>query len=474
MNNEVKKFLDEVCGYIKYKGIHDEIKEELKMHIEELTESYKTHGFSENDAIKKSLTGMGNASEIGQKLNSQHKPQTEWSLIILTFIISAFGILVMYVSSKFENQAIPFTRYIIHIVMGTLVLFGVYFFDYTKMKKHSFKLYFSAVFLLIICMIAGTRYNGIKSYINLGIISLSVNPVAGMLFVASFCGFLDRYRDEGFAGIIKMILLGAFSMLFFMLQPSMSMVFILFIVYSVVLLRAISMKHFGGNSKIQMISVLSFGSVASVFSFIFVIIKNPHRINKMFMFFDNGARDPSGSGWIYVIADKLLKSSEPIGKAAPLPEGSPDWIMPSITTDFAFLNLITNFGLLAGAVLILIISVLIVRMFIISGKIKNSFGFYLSLSSCIMLAIQFVMNALMNFGLCPYSDISMPFISYGGTNFIINMIYVGIILSVWRKNNILIRTYRNITSKHKMITFSDNKLIIDFNDYPVDKDGNIC
>ena len=122
MNNEVKKFLDEVCGYIKYKGIHNEIKEELEMHIEELAESYKTRGLSEDEAIKRSIAGMGKASEIGQKLNTQHKPQTEWSLIILTFIISAFGILVMYVSSKFENQAIPFTRYIIHIAMGTVVL----------------------------------------------------------------------------------------------------------------------------------------------------------------------------------------------------------------------------------------------------------------------------------------------------------------------------------------------------------------
>ena len=55
MNNEVKKFLDEVCGYIKYKGIHNEIKEELEMHIEELAESYKTRGLSEDEAIKRSI-----------------------------------------------------------------------------------------------------------------------------------------------------------------------------------------------------------------------------------------------------------------------------------------------------------------------------------------------------------------------------------------------------------------------------------
>ena len=102
------------------------------------------------------------------------------------------------------------------------------------------------------------------------------------------------------------------------------------------------------------------------------------------------------------------------------------------------------------------------KMFITSNKIKNSFGFYLSLVSCVMLTVQFVINVLINFGLCPYIDVSLPFISYGGTNYLTNMIYVGLILSVWRKNNILPRTQRNFSTKEKMIMFVDNKLIIDF------------
>lgn len=462
MSKIIDGFITDVCSYIKYKGVHKEVKDELTLHIEELTESYINKGLPEDEAERKAISDMGNAAEIGEKLNKQHRPQTEWSLVVLTAVVSIFGILVMYVSSKFERYPVSFTKYILHVVLGIAVLATMYFADYIKLKKYPGILFFAGIFMLVFCLFFGREYNGVKNWIGIGSISISVNSVAGILFVTSFCGFLEKYQGEGFVGIVKTLLWGFCSMVFFIMQPSMSMVFILFVTYIVVLLRAISLNHFDGNKKIQMISILSFGGVSALLAFVFLLFKSPHRIDRMLMFWNNGAEDPSGSGWIYAMADKLLKSSSIIGEATPLSEGSIDWVMPSITTDFVLVNLINSFGWIVGIALILIIAIFIVRMFITSNKIKNSFGFYLSMISCVMLTAQFVISILMNLGLCPYIDVSLPFISYGGTNYIVNMIYVGLILSVWRKNNILAKSQRNINAKDKMITFIDNKLIIDF------------
>lgn len=463
MSKILDSFLCDVCSHIKYKGIHNEVKEELSQHIEELTDSYISKGLSKNEAVIKAVSDMGSASEIGQKLNKQHKPQTEWSLIFLTALVSMFGILVMYVSSSFENHPVSFAKHIVHVVLGAGVLIGMYFLDYTKLKKYPGIIFSSGILLLLFCSVYGLAYNGVRSWIRIGSVAISVNAVAGILFVTSFCGFLEKYQGQGFIGIAKMVLWGLASTLLFVMQPSMSMVLILFVAYAVVLLRAISLNHFAGNKKIQMISMLSIGGISALLAFVFVLIQSPHRIDRMLMFWNNGASDPSGGGWIYAMADKLLKASNLIGKATPLSEGSIDWVMPEITTDFALLNLINNFGWVAGIALLLVITVFIVRMFITSGKTKNSFGFYLSLISCVVLTAQFVINVLMNIGLCPYIAVSLPFISYGGTNYVSNMIYVGLILSVWRKNNVLPKTHRNISAREKIISFVDNKLIIDFN-----------
>lgn len=469
MSKIIDEFTCNVCSYIKHKEIHKEIKEELALHIDELADSYIHQGYSEDEAVKKAISDMGNADEIGERLNKQHKPQTEWSLIVLTAIVSIFGILIMYVSSNFENHPVSFSNHILHIVLGVAVLAGMYFVDYIKLKKHPGILFCVGVFMLVFCMFLGREYNGIINWIGIATISISVNSVAGILFVISFCGFMEKYQGEGCIGIIKMLLLGLVSMVTFAMQPSMSMVFILFIAYAVVLLRAISLNHFEGNKKIQMISINSLGIMSALVAFA-VLLQSPYRIERILMFWNKGASDPTGSGYIYALADRLLKSSNLIGKASTLAEGNIVWVMPSITTDFVLLNLINNFGWITGITLVLIIAIFIFRMFMTSHKIKNSFGFYLSLISCIMLTVQFVISVLMNLGLCPYIDVSLPFISYGGTNYIANMIYVGLILSVWRKNNILSRTQRNISSKEKLITFVDNKLIIDFN---VNKTKNV-
>jgi len=318
-------------------------------------------------------------------------------------------------------------------------------------------LYFASVFLLLFCMIFGTKVAG--RWIVIGGLSISVNAVAGILFVTAFCGFLEKYQGEGCLGIIKLMLWGIGSVVLFAMQPSMSMVFALFVAYAVLIIRAISLTHFNGNKKVQMLSVLSLGGILTLMALL-ALLSTPSRLQKLLSFWNKGVNDPTGMGWIFVMADKVLKSSNLLGKGTPLLEGRIDWVMPEITTDFVLLNLINNFGWLVGGVLVICIIAFIVKMFVTANKVKNSFGFYLSLAACVMLTVQFVINVLMNFGLCPYMDMSLPFISYGGTNYLTNIMYVGLILSVWRKNNLLPKAQRNV--KEKWITFVDNKLIIDF------------
>lgn len=462
MSKMTECFIDDVCSFIKAKAVHKEIREEISLHIEELKESYMEKGYSEEEAERKAVADMGKAEDIGERLNKQHKPQTEWSLIFLSAIISIFGILGMYVSSNFGNQPISFGRHIFHIVLGFATLISVYFIDYGKLKKHPSVLFGVGMFLMIMCKFFGTQYNGVQGWISIGNIAISINSIIGILFVVAFCGFLEKFQNEGFAGIFKIIVIGFSSMFIFVLQPSMSMVFILLVAYAVVLLRAVSLNHFGGNKKIQMISLISFGAISAILSVLFLIIQSPNRIQRLLVFWGNGVSDPLGDGWIYTIGHKLLNAANFIGKASPLSEGNIDYVMPAITTDFALINIIYNFGWLVGIALLITIAVFVFRMFRTSSKVKNSFGFYIALVSCVMLTIQFVISALMNLGLCPHMDVSLPFISYGGTNYITNMIYVGLILSVWRKNNILPQTYRKVNRKEKMITFADNKLIIDF------------
>lgn len=46
------------------------------------------------------ISAMGNSNEIGKRLNKQHKPKTEWSLIALTAVIAIIGGVVMFMDGR--------------------------------------------------------------------------------------------------------------------------------------------------------------------------------------------------------------------------------------------------------------------------------------------------------------------------------------------------------------------------------------
>ena len=87
---QIREFLENVCEQIKYKPIRNEISEELKDHIEENMEAYVLEGVQEKEAEEKAIEQMGNAEEIGKKLNKIHRPKLDWKLLIIVIAVLCF------------------------------------------------------------------------------------------------------------------------------------------------------------------------------------------------------------------------------------------------------------------------------------------------------------------------------------------------------------------------------------------------
>ncbi len=470
MKNLLEKYLNEVCSYIKCKDIHTDIKQELKSHIEELSEYHISNGLNENDAMEKAINAMGTSSDVGRKINEQHKPQINWLIIALTSVICLFGTAIIFICSKFDNDIISFGNYALYSIIGLAVLITTYFMEYTKLKKIPFILFGTGFIISFATIFLGNRINGTFNYFKVGSLVINISPFICLLFLISFSTLVDKYKAKGGLCILKLIIIGAITFIPFCVFPDISSLIILLISYIIILFVAISKEHFGGNKKIQTILFVSF-CLLSVFAItLILLIAQPHRLQKILTFFAGGYNDPQGSGWIMVMANKVLDASNWVGHSTPLPEGSLEYILPGITSEYALLNIISHFGIIAGVSLIIVIAILIIRLFITSHKINNSFGFYIAISISSFLSIQFILNILMNFNLIPFSAISMPFVSYGGSSYIVNMFLVGIILSIWRKNNIISSDGTPVQTIRNFISVENGKLIIDFN---VIKNNNI-
>lgn len=455
MNEKITAFLDEVCRHIKYKKIHEEIRAELTEHILENAENG-------NICIEEAILQMGNSVEIGERLNKEHKPQTEWSIIVLGAMISLIGGIIMYLSSKFEDfRAVNFGRYSICAVIGLIVLIALYFFDYTKLKKLSLPIYCTALLFFFAIKIFGNNGNSMM-YLRIGGIAIS-GEYAVFLFSIAFVGFIEKYRGQGGFAIIKLIILGVISVLPLMSLYNSSLIIVMMISYAVLTLTAIIRNHFGGSKKAQLISMGVLSTVGIGLIALYIVV-NSYLVGRISAFLARGQNDPGGYGWQQMLADKLLSLSNWFGKANTTGTWyGMNFYLPGVTSQYVLINVIATLGWAVGIALIIIVALFILRMFMTIRKVKTDYGFYLSLSACVILSAQFIINILMNFGLLPVTSINMPFVSYGGTGYIISMALVGIILSVWRRNNLVSNIKTPLQKRINRIKFQDGKLTINFN-----------
>jgi len=448
MRDRIKEFLDEVCFHIRAKAAHKEIRAELVGHIEEMESS----GMMLDEAV----LSMGDCAEIGQKLDKQHRPQTEWSLIGLVAFIAAIGVAMMFGVNV--PSYVNVGRYFVWAVIGFGIAAGIMFFDYTKLKKFALPLYLLAVIFLIIGFFGNTFAAGVMR-VRIGTITMP--PALSIIpFILAFVGFMDKFRGEGLWGIVKLLFFGAISVFMLILVPNTAFALTLLTCYAVLLFTAVARGHFEGSKKAQ-IFLLSGVALALVMLVAIIILTAELWTQRRLLGFIIPSSDPYGMGWIYYHLSNVLSQAQLWGVGADVVSHTSYYAMPSAVSEFALANVIITFGWSVGIALVAAIAVLIARMFMVTRKVRNDFGFYITLSAYAVLAMQFVMNVLMNFGLFPMVGIGLPFVSFTGSMYVMNMVLVGLILSVWRKNNILRATGKQAeNSKTPLFEYADGKLIV--------------
>lgn len=106
---------------------------------------------------------------------------------------------------------------------------------------------------------------------------------------------------------------------------------------------------------------------------------------------------------------------------AGLGEGALKYYTPDIHTDFVFALIAEELGVF-GCLLVLLCFTHLLFIFLLYSHDQ-----YIAVS-CLSLLVQFFIHALSNLGLIPSKGFTLPFIGYGGSNMLVNMCYLGLIL----------------------------------------------
>jgi len=174
--------------------------------------------------------------------------------------------------------------------------------------------------------------------------------------------------------------------------------------------------------------LIALGSAAAVAALPLLVYKGAYRIERLFAFLDPWG-NYRGAG--YHIVQSLLAFGSGgvwgrglgggVQKLLYLPEPHTDFILSVIGEEFGF----------AGVMLVIILFGALVWCGLqVALNAGDLFGTYLALGITFLIGLQVVINMNVVLGLMPTKGTTLPFISYGGTSLVMNLLSIGILVGI--------------------------------------------
>ncbi|MFE0507494.1 FtsW/RodA/SpoVE family cell cycle protein [Peribacillus butanolivorans] len=358
------------------------------------------------------------------------------TLLLLLFITSCIAIYTAQEFGQYEGNFL--FRQVSWYFIGFGMILGVMYLDSEQIFRLNWFIYSLSLFLLIALILSpesiAREINGAKSWFQIPGIG-SIQPAEFTKISLIIClsyliqkhhnKYVDKTLKTDFILLIKMGAATLLPILLIMKQPDLGTSLVLMCIFiGILFVSGISWRIIG---VIFIICVLI---ASGVFYLVFL---NPEllqlmgiktfQLGRIYAWIDPESYQ-SGEGY------NLTKALLAIGSGAFYGYRGDGVYVPEAHTDFIFSVIASKFGFLGSSILITIYFLLISSMVKLAIDVKNSFESYLCAGAVSMIFFHIFENIGMNIGLLPITGIPLPFISYGGSSLMGNMLAMGLIFSI--------------------------------------------
>lgn len=347
----------------------------------------------------------------------------DWVLFILAIFLSIFGIVMIYSATRTTHSNVNVIVQSFALIMGTAAMLFVCFFDYEQLKNLIKPVFLFAVAMLVLVLFFGVSGDwGAQSWIRFGPIGIQPSEFAKVCFIITFSYHLSKVQDDINKPLVILGLLlhvGVMVALILM-QPDMGSAFVfMFIFICLMFMAKLSYKY------IIPAIVLGTASLPLVYRYVL----SEYQQKRILVFF-NPESDPFYRGYNVIQSKIAVGAGQLWGKGYLQGTQNQMGYLPAKSTDFIFSIISEELGFVGAAILIGTLFLLIYKCFKTARKADNSFGRYICAGVGAMMLFHVFENIGMCIGLMPVTGIPLPFISSGGSSLIVNMISIGLVLSV--------------------------------------------
>lgn len=362
------------------------------------------------------------------------KPELSFDVpfLLATLALMVAGTVMVYSASFFlskemyGNGSSIILKRLFHLAVGFTVMITAMFIDYRKVftRPVIYLLLIAGLVSLILCFIPGVGITAghAKRWVNLIIIKYQASElmkIAMLVYMSYFLSAKSKNIEVFSVGVFPVLFICTMAAGLILIEPDFGTAGIFF-VWTVMVL-------FVAGMRIKHLLVL--GAVTLPLCILFMYLE-PYRRARLTAFI-NPWQDMQGIG--YQIIQSMLAFSKGGFFGTGLGEGAQKlFFLPAPHTDFIMAVLGEETGFIGVAIIVALFGIWVWRGLKIAKATNDLFGFFLVVSSVILVGLQAIINIGVAMSLFPTTGIPLPFFSFGGTTLVSTMLACGIILSVSR------------------------------------------
>ncbi len=439
---EYEEYMVSLTEQIHDKRAKQLVAQEIENHIVEQAEVYEAEGMGRDTAIREAVRQMGNPVETGAILNQIHKPKMPWlmlgmvTILMLSSIFMQAVVCVAGADSKWNfNWESLLPQTIVYNMLGFSIILLLLHMDYNFIAKSAYKLYTGYMIgLLLYVLSSGIRGMAFGQ-------NMTMYYGVQMLFPIIFAGIIYRNRNRGWRGIAICLVLGMAEVLwygnlfagmvsgtYYSTYPAMAESILMM---GLTLAFAIWRGIFGRDRKQQTVFFSITVLVLIVMGALLLMTSSglgEYIWKRVMNIFTN-----TDSAYMNHLLQDAIAGADWIGGAS-FVGGTPEL---TYYTSYLLNCVFTYYGKLAGIVVIAFYVLFLGMALTMSLKQSNRIGFLIGTACTVSILVRFVAYLAINMGCALWWTTLVPFFSYGKVSAVMNGIYIGLILCVYRNSSIL-------------------------------------
>ena len=348
----------------------------------------------------------------------------DWGLYLSYLGVSLFGALMIWSASlnnEFDDPLHYFSRQLLWIIAGQVVVFVAVYFDYQLFGALRWPLYFVTLGLLILVLVVGVERGGAVRWLNVGGFVLQPSEFAKLAVVITLAATVEKLgRIDSLFKLFTAVFHVGVPMVLVAIQPDLGT--------SLVFLGILLAVLYGAGITSKLMALLAALGLTSAPLLWFYGLREYQR-NRLLVFIYPDL-DRAGTGYHLLQSIIAVGSGQFTGRGFMAGPQSLLNFLPAQHTDFIFSVVAEELGFVGAFALIAALFFLVYRCLKTAAIAKDDFGRFLAIGVAIWFAFQIVVNIGMTMGMMPVTGLPLPFMSYGGSSYIALSLAVGIVLNV--------------------------------------------